>query len=491
MADLTSQGLNIFSFLTQRLSWPVPMVRWKAGREIRDLLENKLTRDRMTSHLFEALDICRTESEVCSILNLFLLADHQARPERSALVSHIAHPSILTDFLLERMYGWGKGIGRWLTAHSGQAPLGFTPSTYFEEHKTAHLPPVFLHNLQDLERRTRLPFVRQWAFEWQKLSEQTGIRFTRYPDYFDDIMEQRAGIVGQYQQGQTEVFRSAYIRTFSLAVSEWKMPQKQALDELFDHIPAISGLFDLEPVERPTWFGSFPQDCQGSSANLHAAIRQFVAGQRGTDDQVLAFSSPFEIDHVRHGHFKLSPFLATKNFELGDLDNLYEPDRFCDARENLSVEIVWPERPIDGSYFDGVSGRAVPICNGILPVPHGHWLGHYFSTGIPTLASYCLPGVKRLQVRNGSLELMVDDVPVSETSVWHDSWSPHYAKGGGTTRNGVSVKVTSDVLKSIVEKRPDGLKLGWLLKTKVWKREKDFDDYKLVQRQKFVFDDEI
>jgi len=380
----------------------------------------------------------------------------QARPARSALIGHIAHPSILADFLLERMYGWGKGIGRWLTAHSGLAPLGFTPSTYFEEHKTAHLPPVFWHNLQDLEHHTGLPFLRQWAFEWQKLSEQTGIRYTGYPDYFDDIMEQRAGIVGQYQQGQTEVFRSAYIRTFALAVSEWKMPQNRALDELFDHIPAISGLFDVEPIERPTWFGSLPQDCQGSSADLHAALRTFVAGQRGSDDQVIAFSSPFEIDHVRHGHFRLSPFLATKNFELGDLDNLYEPDRFCDARENLTVEIEWPERPIDGSYFDGVSGQAVPICNGLLPVPHGHWLGHYFSTGIPTVASYCLPGVKRLQVRDGSLELMVDEVPVSETSVWHDSWSPHYAKDGGNTRNGMSVKVTSDVLNSIVENRPDG-----------------------------------
>ena len=86
---------------------------------------------------------------------------------------------------------------------------------------------------------------------------------------------------------------------------------------------------------------------------------------------------------------------------------------------------------------------------------------------------------------------MVDDIPVSETSVWHDSWSPHYARDGGNTRNGVAVKVSADTLKLISENRPDGLKLGWLLKTKVWKREKDFDDYKLVQRQAFVFDDEI
>lgn len=491
MADLNSHELDIFSFLTQRLNWPVPMVRWRAGREIRGLLENEETRDQMTGHLFEALDMCSMESEVCSILNLFLLTDNGARPERSVLIRHVRHPSILTDFLLERMYGWGKGIGRWLTAHSGHAPLDFTQSAYFEEHKTAHVPPLFWHSLEDLEHDTGLPFVRHWAFEWQNLCEQTGIRLTRYPEYFDDITERRLGIVGQYQTWQTEALRSAHIRTFSFAVSEWNMPQQQALDELLNHIPAISGLFDLEPIERPAWLGSLPQDCLDGPAALKAVVQKFVTNQRDTDDQVLSFSSPFEIDHVRYGHIQLGAFLATENFKLGDTDGQFKLTRFCDAQKKLSIEIEWPERPIDASSFDGLSGRVIPICNELYPVPHGHWMGHYFCTGIPIVASYCLPGMKRLRVRNGSLELLVDDVLASVTSVWHDCWSPHYVQDGGNTRNGVCVKVASDILKSVMNGRSDGLKLGWLLKTKVWDREGDFDDYKLVQRQTFVFDNEI
>lgn len=491
MAELNTQGLDTFSFLTQRLNWPVPMVRWRAGREIRGLLENEVTRDQMTRRLFEALEICKTESEVCSILNLFLLTDKGARPERSALISHINHPSILTDFLLERMYGWGRGIGRWLTAHSGQAPLEFTQSAYFENHKTAHLPPVFWHRLQELEQQTRLPFMKQWAFEWESICEQAGIHFTTYPDYFDDIMERRSGIIGQYQQGQTEAFRSAHMRTFSLAVSEWNMPQERALDELFDHIPVISGLFDLEPVEKPIWLENFPHDCLDDAADLKAAMRRFVPRLRGTDDQVLSFTSPFEIDDARHGHVQLSAFLATDDFELKDAGSLFESDEFCDARMNLTIEIEWPSRPIEASFFKGRTGQAIPICNGILPVPHGHWMGHYFSTGIPVVASYCLTGAKSLRVRNGALELVVDGALVSVTTVWHDSWSPHYAQGGGNTRNGVSVEITSSILKKVLEGRSDGLKLGWFLKTKVWKRDTDYGDYELQERQAFIFDDEI
>lgn len=303
-------------------------------------------------------------------------------------------------------------------------------------------------------------------------------------------MERRSGIVGQYQKGQTKVLRSAHIRTFALAVSKWNMPQEKALDELFDHIPAISGLFDLEPVEKPTWLENFLHDCLNDTADLQAVMRRFVSKLRSADDQILSFTSPFEIADARHGHVQLSAFLATDDFELGDTDSLFEPSRFCDARTNLTIEIGWPDRSIEASFLKGRTGQAIPICNGIHPVPHGHWMGHYFSTGIPVVANYCLPGTKSLRARNGKLELVVDGVLASVTSVWHDFWSPHYARDGGNTRKGVFVEVASNVLNTILEGRSDGLKLGWLLKTQVWERNRNFDEYKLMHRETFVFDDE-
>jgi hypothetical protein len=263
------------------------------------------------------------------------------------------------------------------------------------------------------------------------------------------------------------------------------------MDKLFDHIPAISGLFDLEPVEKPTWLESFPHDCLDDAADLKAALQKFVAKVRGTDEQVLSFTSPFEIEDARHGHVQLSAFLATDDFVLKDKGGPFEPDEFCDARMNLTIETEWPNKPIEAFVFEGRTGQAVPVCHGVLPVPHGHWMGHYFSTGIPVIASYCLPGTKKLRVRNGTLELVVDGVPASVTSIWHSSWSPHYAQDGGHTRNGVSVKAASNVLKRILEGQSHDLKLGWLLKVKVWKRDKEYGDYELKESQAFVFDDEI
>lgn len=491
MAELKSQASDTLSFLTQRLNWPVPMVRWRAAREIRSLLECEDTRDEMSEKLLDFLEMCKTESEVCAVLNLFLLSDEKARPTRSSLISRLNHPSILADFLLERMYGWGKGAGGWLGAHSGPAPLNFVPSVYFEKHKSAHLPPIFFDRLKELESYSGAPFVKQWAFEWHTLCEQTGTRFTRYPDHFNDVMETRSGIVGQYQQRQTEAMRSAHIRTFARAVSEWNMPQGQALDELFDHIPAISGLFDLEPIERPIWLGDFPKKCLDDTVGLKELLQGLLSEFRGKDERILSFTSPFKIDDARHGHLQLSAFLATEDFKLGNEKDIFEPPTFCDARKNLSVETEWSGRSMEDSSMEGQTGRAIPICNGIHAVPHGHWMSNYFSAGILVLAGYCLPGGKNLRVRNGELELIIDEVVISVTSVWHDFWTPHYAQNGGHTRNGVSVEVTSDVLNKISEGRSDGLKLGWFLKTWVWKPDTDYGEYKLTERRTFVFDDEI
>src|SRR3546814_9870629 len=96
-----------------------------------------------------------------------------------------------------------------------------------------------------LERTSRRPFMRQWAFEWQKLQERTGVPRTEYPYYFDSFAEVRSGIIGQYIQGQGELYRSAYLRTLALAVERWRLPAGLAETHAMDVVPAVPGLFEI------------------------------------------------------------------------------------------------------------------------------------------------------------------------------------------------------------------------------------------------------
>jgi hypothetical protein len=170
--------------LFERLNWPVPMVRWRAAREIRDLLNDEISRPDATAQLLHRLDSCQTESEVAAWLTVVLLTELAARPSLSDVASRLHRPSALSDALMHQIYATPLDPQTWRGAHSGQAPDDFEPDKYFDQHKTAHVPPILANNLRRLEASTRRPFMRQWAFEWKQLRDRIGTKFTLYPHYF-------------------------------------------------------------------------------------------------------------------------------------------------------------------------------------------------------------------------------------------------------------------------------------------------------------------
>src|SRR6185295_4822351 len=73
LVPLANSSSLALSFLLQRLKWPVPMSRWRTAKEIRNLLDEPVTRSSTTDALLDYLDHCKTESEVCEILTLVFL----------------------------------------------------------------------------------------------------------------------------------------------------------------------------------------------------------------------------------------------------------------------------------------------------------------------------------------------------------------------------------------------------------------------------------
>lgn len=128
MVPLANSNAVTLSFLFQRLKWPVPMVRWRTAKEIRNLLNDPGTRSATTDALLDYLDQCKTESEVCEILTIVFLTSSVCRPTHTAIASRIHCPSILADIILKRTYGLGSGIGGW-----DQAQLGKLLPTLREE----------------------------------------------------------------------------------------------------------------------------------------------------------------------------------------------------------------------------------------------------------------------------------------------------------------------------------------------------------------------
>jgi hypothetical protein len=485
MVPLANSAPIALSFLFQRLKWPVPMSRWRTAKEIRNLLNDLGTRYSTTDALLDYLDQCKTESEVCEILTIVFLASPAARPTRTALASRIHCPSILADIILERIYGLGHGIRRWRWAHSGRAPTDFAGDSYFEKHNTAHVPPIFSHNLRKLENIGGHPFRRQWAYEWKSLCDKLGTHYTGYPHYFDDVLDSRAGIMGQYWQRMREVFLSAYLRTLAFAVSEWRMPQKIAEDYCLDMVHGIAGLFEVEPVARPLWLSDFPERFCTPSADCTSLVRELVQAARAEGMRLVSLDTPIATSVQKFAKLTLSAHFVTSDYELPDGALLYEKMPWLLVTDTFELKGPPAEITIEDARTKGKTGDSVAVCNLLFPVPHGTWQSDYFSMGVRIPAPYTIPD-SEIRCTHESIDCIASDGKVaSRTRIWSDNWVPPYPKEG-STRCGTATMIDQEVFAEAMERL--GRKLAFFMQLRTWDREKEYGEYSESKRTFFLLD---
>ncbi|MCA1197296.1 hypothetical protein K9B35_04900 [Sphingomonas sp. R647] len=467
--------------LLNRLLWPVPLARWKAARGVRDLIENPETRAASTDALLAALERAELESDVCTLLTILLMVGKAALPDLARVRERIQHPSILAEVMLQATYDEIGGTA-WWRAHSGPVSSTFAPSSYFERHQTHHVPVVLSSNLASLERKSGLPFVRQWAYEWQQLCDRIKAEFTEYPYYFGDFGDVRDGIIGQFSPRQSEVYRSAYLRTFSIAVAEWGFEQREAGFYVSELLPSIRGLFELDPLGRPPWLKDSPELCVEDPDQFESILRAMIASQPDNDQALVSLYVPLDATVERYGALRLSAHLVTTDFSLGS-EFPREPTDILLAHRSFAIDQERPDTPIETSLQAGQTGDALPVCSAIFPIPFGYWQAHLHSAGIPIPARYMLPGYARVRGERDRIAVDSDHREVAATRYWQDHWSPNYPRNEGHTRCGTWTLMERQLLES--QASVLGRKIAWSARLQTWRREKDYGEFMHAERSLF------
>lgn len=462
------------SFLFQRLKWPVPMSRWRTAREIRNFLNNPGTRASTEGVLLDYLDQCETESEVCEILTIVFLTSPDARPLLTALTSRLHCPSILANVILKRIYGRENGI-EWRQAYSGQAPADFEGGNYFEKHKTAHVPPILMHNLRRLEDITGYPLLRQWAYEWRSLRDMLGVRYTGYPYYFDSVSDVHAGIIGNYWQRMSEVYRSAYLRTLAYAVSELGMPEKLAEDYCLEIVHGIAGLFDIEPSARPDWLSDFPERFCEPGADFKSLVHELVQAARVEGALLVSLDTPVALSVQKYAYLTLSAHLVSQDYEHADNDILYEKTLLMQVADTFELKGLSVDLTIQKIRTKGNKRDEVAVCGKLFPMPFGTWQSDYFSMGLRVPTPYTVPNAE-IRCTNHTIDCITSDGKVaSRTRIWNDNWTPSFPKEG-STRCGTATMIDHEILEKAMKRL--GRKLTFFVRLRIWKREKEYGDYK-------------
>jgi hypothetical protein len=424
------------------------------------------------------------ESQVAAGLAVLLCAEREVLPSFFDVKAAINKPSILADLLLQHIYGFGNRKAGWLEAHSGVAPDDFEAGKFFEDHKTAHVPLILSNHMQRLEEKYGLPFVRQWGFEWRQLMNDTGSPYSDFPYHFVGNLL-RSNVVGQFDLAQSDVMRSAYLRTLALAVSKRVMTAQQAGFYSLDCLPLNRDLLRLRPIDRPEWLSDIPEQCCGFLPSLEVAARKLAAERAGM--RPVSLHIPIKASLYEFGDLSITAIMATDDFAPVEDDERY-----------FSRDVLWPlpdglsfSGPVDeedpANYLStGRTGSSLPICLKVVPLPFGYWHGDYLQVGLALPASYNFPTCPEVSCGESGIVLSCDGEIASTLLIWHDHWTPLYAKDGGDTRCGVVTNMRSDHLARALEHHR--MQLGWVIQLRIWSRPSDHGEYVLSNKREFFFD---
>ena len=240
----------VLLMLLERLLWPVPRVRWEAGRSLARLIREG---DREAANgLLNWISARRLESEAVLGLGIIDAFDLGAYFKFTDVSKTVQVPSHLSDCLLKKNFTDARGLSpfRYAISPSEPATLPRDEEAWFDRYRKWAVSPMFSSALTRLQQLTGFPFRMRWEHNWRWLQATDPRPAAEYPYFFSGGDQ---GRVGQFDHGQRELYVSAYLRTLAYASITGSIPHEVAEHYTMLALTMNRGLADLEPIDRPNW----------------------------------------------------------------------------------------------------------------------------------------------------------------------------------------------------------------------------------------------
>ncbi|MEX8194540.1 multidrug DMT transporter permease [Comamonas guangdongensis] len=411
--------------LVARLGWPSTTARWWTMQELAARLGAPASKAATETALFEFLGTRKLEAEVVEALFVFWMAAQAHGYEASQkLAESIPKTSVLSELLLESLGLWADTSDEGLE----EVPVDFEIPQDFNGVHGADLPLVFRTSATELEAATRLPFVRQMAFEWSMNKEAyPDAPFQGDPWHFSRPLG--AGFSGQTSSRTALRMISAYHRTLAVAEAFWGMPPNTAEDRALLALPVHPTLALLRP-RRPVWFPG-RTEFDGDDEAIGGAVRSLVERVQleRPGDELMAFSSPVVMSMDRCVEVSVVLWMQAEGGSVADeglaehLKDLWRTGELLasDFQEPLgTTTVVESSAPHEIADEDS---KAWPLAkpldfNRLGYLQHDLYPGRLF---LPTM-----PGHGQLEVTpcGGGLEVKSGSEVVADLCYWNAGWGP-------------------------------------------------------------------
>lgn len=416
--------MNDLRMLIARLGWPSTSARWWTMQELAARLGESVTKAETETSLLQLLRSRNLEAEVVEVLCIFWMAVKAFGYSPSiALTESILLPSPLSDLLV-------RSCG--LSIQSNYENLEVAPENFnipedFDGVQGVDMPRIFRTSMNRLETYSKLPFVRQMAFEWAK-------NLAAYPDvpYQGDtghfIRPLGDGFIGQLSARAALRAISAYLRTLAVAKQFWSMPPVLVDQRSLLALPIHPTLALLRP-KCPNWLAvltDFDGDnTQAIEVLLHTLFSCVEAAH--PDGELIAFNSPVVMSMERCVEVSLVMWSQTSGSDVKDADLANHLASFWARGHALSSQAPNPlststlVTPPTHEKLVNEDCKAWPLA-GALDFDRISYLQHDLYPSrlfLPTM-----PGVDEVEItpHDGQLQAKVKDQVIAELCYWNAGW---------------------------------------------------------------------
>lgn len=423
--------MNDLSILIARLGWPIPSTRWWTMQELSSRLVDFSSRHETESALLKCLSSRKLEAETIEVLCIFWMAvSSQKYSLPPDIVNVVSKPSILSDIIVSSSGGKTSSAVLDVQLFSTE----FVPPEDFDKIQGSDVPRIFHSTLYNLERHTRLPFLKQMAFEWVKNSEAypenpcQGNRF-HFSRSFGD------GFIPQFSARAALRTISAYLRTLAVGWRFWGMPRELIEEYSLLALPINPSLAFLRP-NIPDWF---PDENLFSGINFSAecACKNLIEKYKeySPNDELLAFNSPVVMSENYCVELSLIRWRLASGRKYDEID----VDGYLDAIEggasHAKCQVPDP-MDVNSSYVSPLweisieeQGKIFPLANLMGYERLGYLQCDLYPSRlfIPTLSAEILEIVPV----GGHVEVNNHGELIAELSYWNVGWSTARLKGLG------------------------------------------------------------
>jgi hypothetical protein len=411
--------------LIARLGWPTPAGRWWTIQELASRLGDPATAAETEAALLTLLHSRKLEAEVVEVLCIFwMAASAHGWASNADLSARTPTPSLLSNLFLEALGFAAQALDADLKA----APKGFETPGDFDGVQGVDLARIFRATLSRLELRTKLPLIRQMAFEWA----QNGRAYPEAPlqgDIWHFAQPLGKGFVGPFSARAALRAISAYLRTLAVAERLWGLPSGVVRHSALKALPIHPTLAALRP-SRPTWVpvrGNFSGDSNAIEGILRSVVDSAAAERPG--DELIALSTPVEMTMGRCAEVSMVRWLQAGDSEVPNKDLAAHLNSFWRGMPMLPS---LPTTPLDKKTWLG----AVPLDqlldapSGSLPLAGRMDFGRmgYLQLNlypsrlfVPTLAGTAQTEVRQVGT---TLEILEDEQVVADYAHWNTGWGP-------------------------------------------------------------------